>query len=195
MNNTLIQNKGITETIINDNNRIHVNRTNWGANYDGKTANILLDSITNGKHNVLNIKLDNEDLARLLNVPADNVTLDKRLLMDFAKQKKIKNRTLTPYKIELDDNNNNNTTSTTTNTTTPNEEFIITSPYALSNRNSYSFKKYNKSKSKTHSKRYSSQTKRYSSQTKRHTKSKRPHNKSYRMKSQTRRNNTTRRTI
>jgi hypothetical protein len=104
MPQTLIQNQGVTETIINDNNQLLVNRTNWGANYDGDKANILVDTNTNGKHNVYKIELDNEDLAKLLNIPSVDTSLDKRLLRDFNRTKKIKNRAPTPYIIEFDKN-------------------------------------------------------------------------------------------
>lgn len=116
----MILNKGITETIINDNNKIHVNSTNWKASYDGDKANILVDSASNGRHNVYKIQLDNDDLASLLQVPSDNITLDKRLMKDFKKQNKIKNRTLTPYKPH-----------THISSPLPNEEFIISSKRSL----------------------------------------------------------------
>jgi len=118
MNQTMIFNKGITETIISDNNKIHVNSTNWKANYDGNNANILVDSASNGQHTVYKIQLDNDDLASLLQVPSDTITLDKRLLKDFKKHNKIKNRTPTPYPL---------TPHTHISSPLPNEDFILSS--------------------------------------------------------------------
>lgn len=122
----LIQNHGITETIINDNNNILVNRTNWDANYDGNTANILVDANTNGKHNVYNIELDNDDLANILNMPSVDTPIDKRLMRDFKKTKKIKNRTPTPYMFDFD-NNNSYSPLTHVSSPLPNQELVANS--------------------------------------------------------------------
>ena len=130
MSQTLIQNQGVTETIINDNNKILVNRTNWGANYDGKNANILVDTNTNGKHNVYNIELDNEDLAKLLNIPSVDTSLDKRLLRDFNRTKKIKNRAPTPYIIEFDKND----PMTHVSSPLPNQELIAMETQMVNNK-------------------------------------------------------------
>jgi len=121
MNQTIILNKGITETIVSDNNKIHVNSTNWKANYDGDKANILVDSASNGRHTMYKIQLDNDDLASLLQVPSDTITLDKRLLKDFKRHNKIKNRTLTPYPL---------TPHTHISSPLPNEEFILSKKHS-----------------------------------------------------------------
>lgn len=76
-------NKGITKTIISDNNHNYVNQINWDADYDGEMANISIDTNTNGKSNHLEIKLDNEDLANILNIQSINTPIDKRLQYDF----------------------------------------------------------------------------------------------------------------
>lgn len=83
MLNPYIKNKGITKTIISDNNHNYVNQINWDADYDGDMANISIDTNTNGKSKHLKIKLDNEDLANLLNVQSVNMPIDKRLQNDF----------------------------------------------------------------------------------------------------------------
>jgi len=104
---TFVQNKGITETMIsNNNNQVKMNLTKWEADYDGNKANILIDSNTDGKHKVMNIELDNRDLANLLSIPSVNSPIDKRLTQDFCrkqKRDKILNRTPTPYIVEIGD--------------------------------------------------------------------------------------------
>jgi hypothetical protein len=89
MLNTYIQNSGLTQTIIHNNNnkRNEFNEIKWDAEYDGKQANISLDSNSNGKKKHYNVSLDNQDLANLLNVPSVNMPIDKRLHMDFVAQK------------------------------------------------------------------------------------------------------------
>jgi hypothetical protein len=83
MLNTYIKNQGITKTIIHSNNHNHVNQTKWDADYDGDIANISINSNTDGHHKHLNISLDNEDLANLLNIQSVDMPIDKRLKMDF----------------------------------------------------------------------------------------------------------------
>jgi hypothetical protein len=86
MLNTYIKNRGTTKTLIHDNNQNHINQINWDVDYDGDIANISIDSESNGKSNHFDIKLDNNDLANLLNVQSVNMPLDKRLKMDFNEQ-------------------------------------------------------------------------------------------------------------
>lgn len=83
MLNTYIKNQGITKTIIHDNNHNHVNLINWDADYDGDTANISINTNTDGKCNQFDVTLDNEDLANILNIQSVNIPIDKRLKMDF----------------------------------------------------------------------------------------------------------------
>jgi hypothetical protein len=98
MLNTYIKNRGITQTIIlNNNNNNHVNQINWDADYDGNTANISVDANSNGKSSHFDIKLDNNDLANLLNVQSVNMPIDKRLQMDFYQP----HYDTEPYFIEL----------------------------------------------------------------------------------------------
>jgi hypothetical protein len=87
MLNTYIKNKGMTKTFILDNNHGHVNHINWDADYDGNTANISIDTDSNGKSKHFDIKLDNKDLANLLNVQSVNMPIEKRLKMDFDESK------------------------------------------------------------------------------------------------------------
>jgi len=83
MLNTYIKNRGITQTLINNNNQKQFNQINWDADYDGQNANISFTSDTDGNKNHFDIKLDNEDLANILNVPSVSMPIDKRLQMDF----------------------------------------------------------------------------------------------------------------
>jgi hypothetical protein len=83
MLNTYIKNRGITQTLINNNNQKQFNQINWDADYDGQNANISVTSDTDGNKNHFDIKLDNEDLANMLNIPSVSTPIDKRLQMDF----------------------------------------------------------------------------------------------------------------
>jgi hypothetical protein len=83
MLNTYIKNRGTTKTIIHNNNHNEVNQINWDADYDGDIATISIDANANGKSKHFDIKLDNNDLANLLNVQSVNMPIDKRLKMDF----------------------------------------------------------------------------------------------------------------
>lgn len=83
MLNTYIKNRGITKTIIHDNNHNHVNLINWDADYDGDVANLSINTNTDGKRNHFDLSLDNEDLANMLNIQSVNMPIDKRLKMDF----------------------------------------------------------------------------------------------------------------
>ena len=83
MLNTYIQNRGITQTLINNNNQQQFNQINWDADYDGQQANISFTSNTDGNKKQIDIQLDNEDLANILNIPSEPIPIDKRLLMDF----------------------------------------------------------------------------------------------------------------
>lgn len=97
MLNTYIKNRGITKTIIHDNNHNHVNQINWNADYDGDVANISFDTNTDGKRNHFDLSLNNEDLANILNIPSVNTPIDKRLKMDFQESQYIPE----PYFIEI----------------------------------------------------------------------------------------------
>jgi hypothetical protein len=83
MLNTYIKNRGITQTLVNNNNQKQFNQINWDADYDGQNANISVTSDTDGSKNHFDIKLDNEDLANMLNIPSVSTPIDKRLQMDF----------------------------------------------------------------------------------------------------------------
>ena len=72
MLNTFIKNRGTTKTIIHDNhhnrNKNNVSEINWDADYDGKVANVSLELNSNGKTGHYDVKLNNKDLAKILNI-------------------------------------------------------------------------------------------------------------------------------
>jgi hypothetical protein len=83
MLNTFIKTKGVTKTLIHNNNKNYINEVNWDADYDGEKANISLDIDENGTKGHLNMKMNNDELAELLNIPSESTMLDKRLYNDF----------------------------------------------------------------------------------------------------------------
>ena len=89
MLNTYIKNRGITKTFIHNNSHNHVNQIAWDADYDGDIANITIDTDTDGNHKHYDIKLDNQDLADILNIKGVDMPIHKRLQMDFNKPANI----------------------------------------------------------------------------------------------------------
>lgn len=83
MLNTYIKNRGVAQTLVNNNQQQKFNQLNWDADYDGEIANISFTTNTNGNKKHFDIKLDNEDLASMLNIPSVTMPIDKRLQMDF----------------------------------------------------------------------------------------------------------------
>jgi hypothetical protein len=96
-----IKNKGVMKTLIHANHHNKINEVKWNAKYDGENANIKID-LNDGKHKKhYNVKLDNDNLAELLNIPSVNTPLEKRLLRDFNKTRKT-HRRVKPLVIEFD---------------------------------------------------------------------------------------------
>jgi len=83
MLDTFIKNKGITKTIIHNNNKNYYNEVNWDADYDGENANISLDIDDNGNKQRMEMTMNNNQLIELLNIPSENTMLDERLYNDF----------------------------------------------------------------------------------------------------------------
>jgi len=83
MLNNYIKNRGITKTIIHNNNRNLVNQIDWDADYDGEIANISINTNDNGNRKEFNFTLDNDDLANILNIQSVDIPIDKRLKIDF----------------------------------------------------------------------------------------------------------------
>jgi hypothetical protein len=85
-----IKNRGMTKTIIHNNNRNIINQTNWDADYDGSVANVSLDLSKNGRNKHYDFKLNNDDLANMLSIPSVRQPIHKRLKMDFKKPQSFK---------------------------------------------------------------------------------------------------------
>ena len=103
MLNTYIQNRGLNQTILyNNNNPIEFNETNWNANYDGNNTDISVIENNNGYKNRYHISLDNRDLANMLNVPSINMPIDRRLQLDFTRPEMEEPRLL---QLELPEDN------------------------------------------------------------------------------------------
>ena len=98
MLNTYIKNKGNTQTITSINNIDNIEELGWNSNYDGNIATIDIDSNINGEKNKINLKLDNDDLANLLNIDSINTPIDKRIQFDFNDTNSYDSL---PYLIEL----------------------------------------------------------------------------------------------
>jgi len=95
---------GMNEQVININGKNKFNNFKWNADYNGKVANISLDSNNNGKKKSLNFILDNNDLVNMLNVNTNDIIIDKRLTNDFKENNRSLN--LNPMVIELEKNPN-----------------------------------------------------------------------------------------
>jgi len=91
--NTFIKNKGITQTYTYNKrrNKLNASEIDWDAEYDGKQANISVNlQQSDGDAQHYDIKLDNNDLAKILSMPTINTPIDKRLVDDFNPHKKNK---------------------------------------------------------------------------------------------------------
>jgi len=110
MLNSYIKNVGLTKTFVYDNNKHkEINELNWDAKYDGNIANISITSNNEGDKKQYEFILDNEALENILNIPTVNIPLEKRLKMDFKRNrisesniKRVKfNNTRTPKIITI----------------------------------------------------------------------------------------------
>ena len=82
-------NKGISKTILYNNDKNYNNEIIWDTNYDGEKANISLEIEENGLKDQIKMSLNNKELAEILNIPSINATIDKRLKNDFLSDKSI----------------------------------------------------------------------------------------------------------
>lgn len=103
MLNNYIKNRGVTQILVNNNNQPQFNQINWDADYDGQIANISVTSAIDGSKKHFDIKLDNEDLANMLNIPSISMPIHKRLKMDFDEsfRRRPKNLQMEMPKIEI----------------------------------------------------------------------------------------------
>jgi len=92
MLDTYIKNRGTTQTFIHNNNYNSVNEMKWDEDYDGETANLSLDIRDNNNNNKhINLKMNNNELSELLNIPIVQQSIDKRLKNDFFSKRTICN--------------------------------------------------------------------------------------------------------
>jgi hypothetical protein len=129
--NTYIQNKGVTKTVIHDNNNNSISKVNWDADYDGNVANISVDLLNNGKKQHFDMKLNNDDLAKLLTVPSVNQPLHKRLADDFRR----------PLEFKFNDNDDLYNNTFERNDFGSGQHFLIVPQYSRRRR---LYKKYRK---------------------------------------------------
>jgi hypothetical protein len=89
-----IQNYGFTKTLIQDNNRNINNVIQWKGDYDGNIANVNVDMNTNGDREIVNMRLNNDDLRHIFGIQPVEIPLEKRLMNDFLYDKPYKPITL-----------------------------------------------------------------------------------------------------
>ena len=81
--NVYIQNIGSSKTFINANNKKISSEVKWLGDYNGEEAKLQIDVNNDNDRKVYNIKMNNEQLSRLLGMESVNMPLDKRLQMDL----------------------------------------------------------------------------------------------------------------
>lgn len=87
MLNTFVKNQGITKTIIHNNNENYYNEIDWDADYDGEVAKVSFNINDNGIKEHYHAKMNNDELAEILNIPSISAPIDKRLYNDFLGKK------------------------------------------------------------------------------------------------------------
>lgn len=78
-----MKNKGIAKIMIDENGKVHKNKVEWDADYDGKKATLDFNMNDNGEHKVVHMDITNDDLMKLLGMASNSDALDKRLAHDF----------------------------------------------------------------------------------------------------------------
>lgn len=87
--NNYIENYGYTNTMINKGNKKSNVSMEWAGNYDGNIADLTVKLNDNGSKKVVDLKLDNEDLINLLNIPSQQKPLDERISYDTIRQEPL----------------------------------------------------------------------------------------------------------
>ena len=85
--------KGVGKIYTQTGNERHSMEASWDVDYDGEEMDMNVDIVQDGKKEHIHQKLDNEDLAQLLNLPTKKRSLHDRLSQDFLIDQKV-------YKIE-----------------------------------------------------------------------------------------------
>jgi len=93
-----LKNRGITKTEFIVNGHKKNNKLEWNVDYDGKKADVCLGTMNNGHKQKYKARLDNKalakllntnDLANILNMPAQETPLEERLRNDFLMNRSI----------------------------------------------------------------------------------------------------------
>ena len=106
MNKVEIQNKGMSQTISSVNGKQHMDEITWDAEFDGKNADVSFDLMKDGKTGHFNVQLDNNALAKMLNIKTVNKPIERRLLSTFGKSGAKSRKKRIPLEqmiIEFDD--------------------------------------------------------------------------------------------
>ena len=84
-----IENYGYTNTMINRNNKKRNVSMEWTGSYDGNMADLSVKLNDNGSKKTVDLKLDNQDLINLLNIPSQQRPLDERITHDIINQEPL----------------------------------------------------------------------------------------------------------
>jgi len=99
-NRIYIKNVGSTQTMLGRcGNESNFEQMDWGADYDGNKAEIMIKTNSNGKKHNYHLTLDNDDLASMLNIENVCMPLHQRLQSDFKQPLFRHDPSL--YRIEL----------------------------------------------------------------------------------------------
>jgi hypothetical protein len=99
-NRIYIKNVGSTQTMLGRcGSESKFEQMDWGADYDGNKAEIMIKTNSNGKKHNYHLTLDNHDLASMLNIENVRMPLHQRLQSDFKQQLFRHDPSL--YRIEL----------------------------------------------------------------------------------------------
>jgi hypothetical protein len=78
-----INESGMNHVYLNINGKSKFKNIDWNADYNGKNANIFLNSNDNGNEKKYKFMLNNDDLVKMLNIDTSGMSIDKRLNRDF----------------------------------------------------------------------------------------------------------------
>jgi len=81
----IIYSTGFQQSITNDglNSKPLINEIEWGTNYKNNQGTMNVNINKNGKKNKYQVKLNKNDLEKILKMPTVNQSLDQRLAHDF----------------------------------------------------------------------------------------------------------------
>jgi hypothetical protein len=85
MSNVYINSAGFTKTQVNND----INATTWNANYDGNSAKLSMNINDNGSKEHIEMRMNNQDLMKLFNIPTIQGPLDERLHQTYLAKREI----------------------------------------------------------------------------------------------------------